>query len=91
MDERRQQPDRRETARGRDRRRPPGPMELAAVGRIKAAIEQQGLSLEAVAARSGVAYGTLWRVLEGCEFRVSTLEAIAAALNIPAKEIFRAA
>lgn len=92
-DDRRSGADRRSDATGgrREGDRQPGPLEARAIAVIKAAREEQKLSMEALAARAGISYGTLHRALKGKEMRVSTLEAIATALDIPPSKIFRAA
>jgi transcriptional regulator with XRE-family HTH domain len=64
---------------------------MAAVARVKAAMEAQSISMEALAERANLSYGTIWRVLHGNDFRISTLEALATALKIPIRDIFKAA
>lgn len=88
-EDRRSGSDRRSVQRGIERRS--GDLEAKAVARVRAVMAQRGLSVQAVADLADIPYRTMWGFLNGTNFRITTLDAIAAALSIPLKDLTRAA
>lgn len=60
------------------------------VNQLKAAREARGISLSALARESGLARATVWKIESGRAdvYTTKTMEKLAAALGIPASEIF---
>ena len=60
------------------------------VNQLRAAREARGISLSALARESGLARATVWKIESGRAdvYTTKTMEKLAAALGVPASEIF---